>query len=66
MLSSIRPVLVSLAMLTILSGIAYPLLILGLAQAFFPEQADGSLIRRDGKVIGSALIGQSFDNPRYF
>lgn len=51
---------------TILSGIGYPLLILGLAQAFFPDQADGSLIRRDGKVIGSALIGQSFDNPRYF
>jgi len=65
-LSSVRAVLVSLVILTILSGVAYPLLVLGLAQAFFPDQADGSLIRHGDKIIGSALIGQNFDEARYF
>src|SRR5450631_242158 len=55
-----------MVLLTALSGLAYPLLILGLAQAVFPEQADGSLVRRDSKVIGSTLIGQPFDDARYF
>ena len=65
-LSSVRAVLVSLVILTILSGVAYPLLVLGLAQAFFPDQADGSLIRHGDKIVGSALIGQNFDEARYF
>jgi K+-transporting ATPase ATPase C chain len=65
-LSQLRAILVSMVLLTALSGLAYPLLILGLAQAVFPEQADGSLVRRDSKVIGSTLIGQQFDDPRYF
>jgi K+-transporting ATPase ATPase C chain len=65
-LSQLRAILVSMVLLTVLTGLAYPLLILGLAQAFFPEQADGSLVRRDSKVIGSTLIGQQFDDPRYF
>jgi len=64
--SSVRAVLVSLGLLTVLAGLVYPLLILGLAQAFFPEQADGSLVRRDGRIIGSTLIGQQFDDARYF
>lgn len=66
MISSLRAVFVSLALLTGLTGIAYPLIVLGLAQLFFPEQANGSLIRRDGKVVGSILIGQKFDDARYF
>ena len=66
MLSSVRAVLVSMGVLTGLTGLVYPLLILGLAQAFFPQQADGSLVRRDGKIIGSTLIGQQFDDARYF
>jgi potassium-transporting ATPase KdpC subunit len=61
-----RAVLISLGLLTILAGLVYPLLVLGLARALFPEQADGSLVRRDGRVIGSTLIGQQFDDPRYF
>ncbi|MGO9513176.1 MAG: potassium-transporting ATPase subunit C [Steroidobacteraceae bacterium] len=64
--SSVRAVLVSMVLLTVLAGLVYPLLILGLAQAFFPEQADGSLVRRDGRIIGSTLIGQKFDDARYF
>ena len=52
--------------LTLLTGIAYPLLMVGLAHLLFPHQADGSLITRDGQVIGSTLIGQSFSSPRYF
>ncbi len=66
MRSSFRAIIVSLVALTGLTGIAYPLVILGLAQAFFPEQANGSLVRRDGRVIGSMLIGQKFDDARYF
>src|SRR5450756_1592274 len=55
-----------MVLLTALSGLAYRLLILGLAQAVFPEQADGSLVRRDSKIMGSTLIGQNFDDARYF
>src|SRR5579872_2103832 len=52
--------------MTLLLGIAYPLLMTGLAQVFFPHQANGSLITKDGKVVGSELIGQSFTKPEYF
>jgi K+-transporting ATPase ATPase C chain len=65
-LSSLRAVIISTVLLTVLTGLVYPVLILGLAHAFFPEQANGSLVRRDGKVIGSTLIGQNFDDTRYF
>ena len=61
-----RPALTMLLILTVLTGLVYPLAITGMAQLFFPEQANGSLIVRDGKVIGSKLIGQYFDKPEYF
>ncbi|MBP7688870.1 MAG: potassium-transporting ATPase subunit KdpC [Thermoflexales bacterium] len=64
--SQIRPALVSLLLLTLLTGLAYPLLVTGLAQVLFPHQANGSLIVQDGRVVGSALIGQAFDDPQYF
>jgi K+-transporting ATPase ATPase C chain len=66
MLSQIRAALVSLAMLTLVTGVAYPLLVTGIAQAAFPRQANGSLVVKDGHVVGSSLIGQSFDDPKYF
>ena len=66
MLKEIRPALVLLVALTLLTGLAYPLAMTGLAGLVFPHQAQGSLIERDGKVIGSALIGQSFADDRYF
>jgi K+-transporting ATPase ATPase C chain len=66
MSSQIRPALVSLLLLTLLTGIAYPLLVTGVAQVVFPQQANGSLIVKDGQVVGSSLIGQSFDDPKYF
>jgi K+-transporting ATPase ATPase C chain len=66
MLSQIRAALVALAVLTVLTGVAYPLLVTGIAQAAFSSQANGSLIVKNGRAVGSRLIGQSFDDPRYF
>jgi potassium-transporting ATPase KdpC subunit len=62
----LRPALMSLIIFTVITGIAYPLLVTGIAQVVFPFQANGSLIVKDGKVVGSALIGQVFDDPKYF
>jgi len=55
-----------LLLLTLVTGVAYPLLVTGIAQAVFPSQAQGSLIVKDGHVVGSRLIGQPFDDPKYF
>src|SRR5580658_9928612 len=66
MLGQLRAALVAFAVLTLITGVAYPLFITGVAQAAFPSQANGSLIVRDGKAVGSRLIGQSFDGPSYF
>ncbi len=62
----LRPALVLFCALTLLTGVAYPLLVTGLAQALFPAQAGGSLVLHDGKSIGSSLIGQNFSNPKNF
>jgi K+-transporting ATPase ATPase C chain len=66
MKDQIRPSLTMLLILTVLTGLVYPLAVTGLAQLFFPDQANGSLIVHNGKVIGSKLIGQYFDKPEYF
>jgi K+-transporting ATPase ATPase C chain len=66
MFAQLRPALVLLAALTLVTGVAYPLLITGIAQAAFPRQATGSLIVKDGKPVGSSLIGQPFDDVKYF
>jgi potassium-transporting ATPase KdpC subunit len=66
MLSHLRPALVLLLGFSLLTGIAYPYLITGLAQAIFPDQANGSLVERDGKVVGSLQIGQNFTSEKYF
>ena len=62
----LRPALVLFALLTLLTGVAYPLVVTGAAQALFPAQAAGSLIVRDGKPVGSELIGQNFTDPKHF
>lgn len=67
LLVQIRPAIVSFILLTALTGIIYPLVITGIAQTAFHKQAEGSLIiSRDGKVLGSSLIGQHFNDPKYF
>ncbi|MBN9593445.1 MAG: potassium-transporting ATPase subunit KdpC [Alphaproteobacteria bacterium] len=66
MLRQLRPAFVMIVLLTVLTGVIYPLGMTGLAQILFPDQADGSLIRKDGHVIGSILIGQGFSDPGYF
>lgn len=66
MTSELRPALVLFALLTAITGLVYPLLVTGIAQAVFPDQAAGSLLTRDGQVVGSRLIGQSFSGPKYF
>jgi potassium-transporting ATPase KdpC subunit len=66
MLREIRPAIILLLALTAITGLAYPLAMTAVAGAIFPKQAQGSLIEKDGKVIGSALIGQEFKDDRYF
>lgn len=66
MLAQFRPAMIILAVFTILTGLIYPAAVTGISQLFFPYQANGSLIDQNGQVVGSALIGQYFDDPKYF
>ncbi len=66
MLKELRPAVISFLLLTLLTGIAYPLLVTGISQVTMSDKANGSLIVKDGKPVGSSLIGQSFSDPKYF
>lgn len=66
MRSQIRPALMALLIFTVLMGLIYPLAVTGIARLVFPRQSNGSLIVRNGQTVGSSLIGQSFDDPKYF
>jgi potassium-transporting ATPase KdpC subunit len=65
-MTHLRPALILLVVLTVVTGVIYPVIVTVIAQVVFPHQANGSLIVKDGKVIGSSLIGQPFDDPKYF
>ena len=66
MFTQLKPALILFALLTLLTGVLYPALITGIAQVIFPHQANGSLIVANGQAVGSTLIGQPFDDPKYF
>lgn len=66
MLKELRPAVMSFLLLSLLTGLAYPLLVTGVSQLTMPAKANGSLIVKDGKPVGSSLIGQSFSDPKYF
>jgi potassium-transporting ATPase KdpC subunit len=66
MSAMLRPVLVLFVLLTVLTGVVYPLVVTGIGKAVFPDQVSGSLVMQDGKAVGSSLIGQSFQDPKYF
>jgi potassium-transporting ATPase KdpC subunit len=66
MRAQIKPAIIVLALLTLITGVIYPLVVTVIAQVAFPAQANGSLIMKDGQAIGSHLIGQPFDDPKYF
>ncbi len=66
MRATLRPLLVLFALLTMLTGVVYPLVVTGIGKIAFPDQASGSLVMRDNQVVGSSLIAQSFQDPKYF
>jgi potassium-transporting ATPase KdpC subunit len=66
MLKLARTALILFVFFTVLTGLVYPLVVTGISQIIFPQQANGSLMTKDGQVVGSSLIGQSFDDPKYF